>query len=481
MPAYADYGSAPRAPQRPEPTQPQQPAWSPQPPAPFPSAQTPPTGRPALPPRQPAPPPHPSGLAYPSGAADVPRTEPPRRTDPSSYDLGSYGLPPQMQAGQPHIAPRDLHPPMPPQQPAPQQWHQQASQPSTAYGYPAGTQPHAPQLQPQHAPHPLQAGYPPQLGQPQGMQQPGAGTPPAQYEDDVEYDEPPRKRRRWLVLGALAGSIAVGSGMAYAYKLLTAPKSDRSQVVRAPKDSAKATPSDRGGKQFPNADSRVNNNNRLPSEGTATAAGGGDSAAGFTNSSGVRVVQTVPMGPGGSTAVPGMTIVGPGTGPGSTLPTAAMQPPPGNVLPPAIQSSPPVKTPSAPAPQPPAARPPPRPAPQAEAEPPQRVARAEPPKAATPAEQAASRPKTVSGYVAVLGFQRSQLEAMKMMADLQQKYDALRDRKLEIVQSDQSSRGLGTIYRVVVGPRTGITPVREVCNQLFQAGMPKQGCYPLAE
>lgn len=80
----------------------------------------------------------------------------------------------------------------------------------------------------------------------------------------------------------------------------------------------------------------------------------------------------------------------------------------------------------------------------------------------------------------MLGYQRSQMEAMRMMADLQQKYEALRDKKLEIVQSDQTARGLGVIYRVVVGPPGSIAPAKEVCQQLYQAGMRQSGCYPLA-
>lgn len=96
--------------------------------------------------------------------------------------------------------------------------------------------------------------------------------------------------------------------------------------------------------------------------------------------------------------------------------------------------------------------------------------------AATPA---AERTKP-TGHVAVLGYQRSQLDAMKMMADLQQKYEGLRDRKLEIIQSDETPRGLGVIYRIVVGPRSSIAAAREVCTQLQQSGMPPKSCYTLA-
>lgn len=289
-----------------------------------------------------------------------------------------------------------------------------------------------------------------------------------------------------MVAAALVCSIAVGSGLAYAYKTFLGPKvaaDGKNQVVRASREPVKVPPADRGGKQFANTDSRVLNN-RVPSEGSAAASGGDVSGTGMTDSNGVRRVATVPVGPGGAPAaggVPGMMVIGPNSAP--ALPPSMMEPPRTANQPSAPPSQPtrvaaaPPPAPSAPAVQPPPApprQPVARPAP-VEAEPPQKTA------AVSPKPPAPDRPKAVSGYVAVLGFQKSQVDAMRMMADLQQKYDVLRDKRLEIVQSDQSSRGLGTIYRVVVGPRGGITPVRDLCNNLFQAGMPKQGCYPLGE
>ena len=117
------------------------------------------------------------------------------------------------------------------------------------------------------------------------------------------------------------------------------------------------------------------------------------------------------------------------------------------------------------------------PAAAAEAPPPkQRVATGEP-KTAAPA---ADRPKAVGGFVAVLGYQKSQMEAMKMMADLQQRYEPLRDKKIEIIQSEGPVQNLGVIYRVVVGPRGSNQAAREVCGQLYQAGMPANRCYALA-
>jgi len=372
---------------------------------------------------------------------------------PAAYDLGNYGLP--------------TPPPAHPQHPqAPVTGRDGRTQPPRApaqqvdpYGYPH------PPSQPQ-APAAQAGGYPGGYGHPH-QQVAGGQHPPEeadQYDDEMEYEEPPRRSRRWLIALALVGSIGVGSGIAYAYKIFVGPSGDKTQIVRRPSEPAKVAPIDRGGKQFANTDSQVLNG-RSPEQGSF-ASPGGESSQGYTDSNGVRRVSTVAVGPGatpispGPSSVPGMTIVG-------SEPAPVSPPPAMNTAPsaPAVINAPP------------RTRPAPPPAEAAEPSPPPalRTAAAK----ATVTEQ--PRPRPVGGYVAVLGFQRSQLDAMKMMADLQQKYDVLRDKRLEIVQSDQTSRGLGVIYRVVVGPRMGIGPVRDVCNQLLEAGMPKQGCYPLAE
>ena len=476
--------------------QPQQQAWSPAPPAPFPPL----PGQ--APQYQPGagsqPPPAPHGFGYPNTQQPDVRTEPSRRQpdarlpDPASYDLGSYGLP--MVAGGPspptgrdgRTAPPQLQPQM--HAPNPQQW------PPQQYGDNSFGRPPAAPPQPQAYQPPLQApqgGY--HGGQNPGHQsvQQGGGyqaMAAGDHDDeDIEVDEPPRRRRRWMIAAALVGSIGVGSGMAYAYKMFLGPKvasSDgKGQVVRASKDPVKVAPADRGGKQFANTDSRVLNN-RVPSEGNSAASGGDAGNSGTTDSNGVRRVATVPVGPAG--AVPGMMVVGPNSGPG--LPPSMMEPPrtTGQQQPQQQQQfQPPPVQPQRVAAVQPAVAPPPA------APPRQPVVRAPPPAAEPEAVQKAAavapkppatdRPKPISGYVAVLGFQKSQLEAMKMMADLQQKYEPLRDKRLEIVQSDQTARGLGVIYRIVAGPRGGITPVRDLCNQLQAAGMSKQGCYPMGE
>lgn len=406
--------------------------WAPQPPQPFP----------------PQPP-------LPVTRAPGPQ---PRQPDPAAYDLGNYGVPQTMPSAR--------------QQPTQPQW--QAD--------PLSAQPQS------------QQGHPPQFGQPQIAPQPGLQQHPALYgqqpqhaqtqnspapAEDYEYeDEPPRRKRRWLVAVALIGSIAAGGGMAFAYKQLFGPKpGDRNQVVRAQPGSVKSAPTDRGGKQMANVGSPTLNN-RLPSDGSSSAAGG--DATGMTNSSGVRIVTAVPVDSArssGGSGVPGMQIVAaPGGFPSPGQINGgqpAIQPPPQR------QAAVPVQqvTPTTPAP------------------PRQQITRADPVEpavaaprrppvvkeaTATPAAPVASRPKP-TGHVAVLGFRRTQLDAMKAMADVQQRYDVLRDKKLEIVQSDETARGLGVIYRIVVGPRAGIDQARELCNQLKQAGMAEKACYTMAQ
>ena len=402
-------------------------AWVPQPPQPFPP---------------------PTPLAQ-------PQPQPQRVADPAAYDLGNYGVP--------HTAPAPAR-----QQPPPQQWEVPASQRTAP-------QPHHPAPAPSHPGHHPQAqapGY--QSGYPAAQQpQPTADQQQQDYDYEYEEEEPPRKRR-WLVAAALVGSIATGGVLAYGYKSLFAPQgNDRTQIVRASKEPVKTAPANPGGRQLPNTGS-ASMNNRLPSEGAATAAGG---EAGSTDSNGVRRVSTVAVGrestgPVGGSGVPGMQIV----------PAPGGFPSPGGIAAGAPVTPPPQRQAAVPVTQVP-------PPPQARAEPAEPPRRQVVPARPQPAESAptpvaapsaaAPRPKP-TGHVAVLGYRRTQMDAMRAMADVQQRYEVLRDRKLEVVQSDESSRGLGVIYRIVVGPRGSVAQAREVCTQLQQAGMPAKDCYTLA-
>ena len=84
-----------------------------------------------------------------------------------------------------------------------------------------------------------------------------------------------------------------------------------------------------------------------------------------------------------------------------------------------------------------------------------------------------------SGYVAVLSSQKSRMDALKAFADLQQKYgDVLVSRTPDVQEADLSSRGLGTMYRLVVGPPGSRDAASGVCNQLKTAGY--VGCWVTA-
>jgi hypothetical protein len=95
------------------------------------------------------------------------------------------------------------------------------------------------------------------------------------------------------------------------------------------------------------------------------------------------------------------------------------------------------------------------------------------PKAPSARKEAAS---SGLGYVAVIKSEKTSMDAMKAYADLQQKYpDVLGDRSFDVQEADLSSRGLGTMYRVVVGPPGSHNAASGVCAQLKAAGY--VGCW----
>jgi hypothetical protein len=78
--------------------------------------------------------------------------------------------------------------------------------------------------------------------------------------------------------------------------------------------------------------------------------------------------------------------------------------------------------------------------------------------------------------VAVLSSQKSSMDALKIYADLQQKYpDVLGSKTPDVQEADLSARGLGTMYRLVVGPPGSHNAARGVCTQLKTAGY--EGCW----
>ncbi|MEM9030880.1 MAG: SPOR domain-containing protein, partial [Pseudomonadota bacterium] len=99
-------------------------------------------------------------------------------------------------------------------------------------------------------------------------------------------------------------------------------------------------------------------------------------------------------------------------------------------------------------------------------------ASATPPEAsAAPSSAASSGPAAANGYVAVLASKGSRIQALEAFADLRQKYEgALQGRVPDIQAADLSSRGLGTMYRVVVGPPGSRESANSVCARLRTVG-----------
>jgi cell division septation protein DedD len=116
--------------------------------------------------------------------------------------------------------------------------------------------------------------------------------------------------------------------------------------------------------------------------------------------------------------------------------------------------------------------------------PPKQVAHAAPPKVVVPKSPpptpvAAPQTTGTSGYVAVLSSQKSRMDALKAYADLQLKYgDVLTSRTPDVQEADLSARGLGTMYRLVVGPPGSRDAAAGVCSQLKTAGY--TGCWVMA-
>jgi hypothetical protein len=76
----------------------------------------------------------------------------------------------------------------------------------------------------------------------------------------------------------------------------------------------------------------------------------------------------------------------------------------------------------------------------------------------------------------VLASPKTRIDALKTFADLQQKYpDLLGAKTPEVQESDQSARGLGIIYRVMVGPPGSREAAASLCQQLKAAG--HGGCW----
>jgi len=318
--------------------------------------------------------------------------------------------------------------------------------------------------------------------------------------DDYEYEEPARGRRGLMIAAALAGAIVVGGGLAYGYKAIVGPSGKGTPpVIRADAGPVKSQPEEPGGKQFAHSDSKLMG--RLE-EGGSSSSGSARASTLDEADSGVRRVPTIVVGRDGSiapppaeprlppatVAVPGMTIVNGFGGRPTMMPNqepeqSAQVPPAPRIIAKATpETSLPVVTAAAPRaeaqPEPP---PPPRnPVVQVPSSPaPAAAAQAARP---APKQQAAVAPAPKSnpvGYVAVLASQKSRIDALKTFADLQQKYNSVLHNKIPDVQeADLSARGLGTMYRVVVGPPSSREAAADLCGQLKSVGF--EGCWVTA-
>ncbi len=293
---------------------------------------------------------------------------------------------------------------------------------------------------------------------------------------DYEDDEPRKGRRGLIMVSALVGAIAIGGGMAYAYKTFIKP-SGTGQVAKltAPKGPAKIQPVEPGGKQFPNQDSKLQN--RLGD--------GSPSSASAESEGGVRRVPVLSVGRDGSmsapmpaqaaAAVPGMVVQMPAApAPAAPAPIAA------SVIAAATASAP-VAQPRAVVPQ---AR---VTVPLADSDPvvpvaPKKVMAAKKPLAArddlvasngAPSAAAAApavKPAGGSGFVAVIASKGSRADAQKANSDLEQKFDVLKGKVFDVQEADLTAQGKGVVFRSVVGPPGSRQFASGICEQLKGVG-----------
>jgi hypothetical protein len=321
----------------------------------------------------------------------------------------------------------------------------------------------------------------------QHQQQQDYAEPDQDYNDEFFEDEEPRRGRRWALIAiALVGAIGVGGALAYTYRSLIAPYAGRVPLVKAD-PNVKVKPDNRGGKDFAATE------RKLPVRVPEEAAKSTDPATGQEAPSdpGPRVVKSIPIAPPGSVAasspqastapsVPGITLYQP---PQRGQAQQQQQQPQEQA---AAPSSPPVLPAAAATPKVVPAPPPGRivvgAAPGATDDDPSQAAppaakRAPGQNPVVPASRPGStKPGLGMGYVAVLSSQKSSMDALKLYADMREKYPAvLGDKTPDVQEADLSARGLGTMYRLVVGPPGSHNAASGVCAQLKTAGY--EGCW----
>ncbi len=456
----------------------------------------------APPPGQHGQPPVPSLSSYVPAPQNAPWPAPgdAHYNDPQGYDLGHYAAgqgypgaaePPPAEFGQYAAAPharQGYYPPQPGQQGYPQ--------PQGGYEQPYAADPYGQQGQHQfRAPagqHAGQhAGYDQPLAVPPGEH--GHGEPQDDFDEEfAEEEEPRRGRRSLMVVAALVGAIGIGGGLAYGYKKFAGPTAGKQIAVA---DSAKKSPAPIS--VAPAPDRKIAE--RLPDVVPAAVPQAPAAAPSDPQDmGGPRKVQLIPITPSG---VPGTAVAGgaPPAGrptinvPGVTLENMAPPPPvrmPAAAPPPATAAVP------TPVPQPPVRqaavplRPAPAAPPPAAAEPPPAktakapVAKTKSNDAYAPVGTATASVATApaakaggNGYVAVLASQKSRMDALKVYADLQQKYgEVLSNKPADVQEANLGDKGV--YYRAVVGPPGSREAATTLCTQLKTAGY--TGCWVTA-
>jgi len=333
----------------------------------------------------------------------------------------------------------------------------------------------------------------------------GYGEPDAEFDEHMPEDEeePRRGRRGLMIVAALVGAIGLGGGMAYAYKTFFPARSGPAPLIKDTQGPVKSKPEFADGRGFPHTDKKLLN--RLGDEtGPQGAAAGQPSSADPQDDrvgddpNAPRKVRLIPIAPnGGQPPVQVVTTTAPPAPP--SAPTMPLPPgvtidnlgPPRQQPPSAARAQlpPPVAAvPARPAPQPPvriasaANMPPP-----AEAEP---VAPVKKVPAAKPAASKSPVPKTReasaapsapaasgAGYVAVLSSQKSRMDALKIFANMQEKYgEVLSSRTPDVQEANLGEKGVW--YRLVVGPPGSRDAAASLCTQLKAAGY--SGCWVTA-
>jgi SPOR domain len=418
--------------------------------------------------------------------------------------------------------------PQPAPEPEPNYGFPQASQQQPPFGYPPAAQPQqsasAHWGQQQADPSGFDLGsYMPAPGQ-QGFGQPEAGPFQGQHEPpafaaaqgygemDAEFDEamaeeeeaPRRGPRGLMIVAALVGAIGLGGGMAYGYKTLFPSRTGPVAMIKDTQGPVKSKPEVADGKGFPHTDKKLLNRLGDDTGSTSTAGAAASEPQEGDDPNGPRRVRTIPITPGGPqpmppvvvasapppaaapaplVGVPGVMLEPMGPGPGQVR----MMPPPGTPpsaqrvqLPPQAQmpparAQPPVRVASA-ANTPPAAA--------AEPAPPVRKVPAAPKPAADGTEKAPVPKKVASapvatassgaGYVAVLSSQKTRMDALKIFANMQEKYgDVLSSKTPDVQEANLGEKGVR--YRLVVGPPGSKEAAASVCAQLKTAGF--VGCW----